>query len=176
MRAKRSKQRVRSLLGIWLRCMTDSAGSTSAIPSSAGTPAAASPDVKPKAEEASGSRSTSPQRRPPLSTIDSSRKVPRDAKADGVAGKLKAEVDDTAGDDFRNKCVEQLYNALAGDSTAGESIFDISYALLTCTETRILAERCRAIEMEVYKAQKFMTNNEYRASGSNLDRDMCDQS
>lgn len=123
-------------------------GSTSAIPSSAGTPAAPSPDVKPKAEEASGSRSISPQRRPPLSTIDSTRKVPRDAKADGVAGKLKAEVDDTAGDDFRNKCVEQLYNALAGDSTA---------------ESRILAERCRAIEAEVYKAQKYMTNNEYRA-------------
>lgn len=57
--------------------------------------------------------------RPPLSTIDSSRKVPRTAKADGVTGSLKPSPDD--GDEQRAKCVVLLYDALAGDSTAGMS-------------------------------------------------------
>ena len=88
--------------------------------SSAASPAAPSPDRKPNngaKPEASGS--TSPRRRPPLSTIDSSRKDPRSAKTDGVDKTLRADVADEE-EEVRHKCVVMIYDALAGDSTAGK--------------------------------------------------------
>ena len=53
----------------------------------------------------------------PLSTIDTTRTVPRTAKADGVVEKLNPLADN--GDPIRPKCIVQLYDAIAGDSTAG---------------------------------------------------------
>jgi len=62
-------------------------------------------------------RTQSPPSRPKLSTIDSTRTVPRTAKMDGNAASLRATPDD--GDEIRHKIVVQFYDALAGDSTAG---------------------------------------------------------
>ncbi|EIW65771.1 hypothetical protein TREMEDRAFT_72529 [Tremella mesenterica DSM 1558] len=129
--------------------------STSAIVSSNGTPAAMSPDrkpeikdIKPKVEQPnSGASSSSPPKRPPLSTIDSSRTTPRDSKSDGVAGTLKAEAETGGDESVRDKCVEMIYNALAGDSTA---------------------ERSVAIEAAVFKQQKSQSGNEYRAKMRSL--------
>lgn len=70
-------------------------------------------------------RTQSPPSRPKLSTIDSTRTVPRTAKTDGNAASLKATPDD--GDDIRHKIVVQFYDALAGDSTAG------AYSCRSCT-------------------------------------------
>ena len=63
--------------------------------------------------------SATPPHRPPLSTIDSSRTVPRSAKLDGIATSLKADINED-GEDVRDKCVIMIYDALAGDSTAGD--------------------------------------------------------
>jgi len=59
-----------------------------------------------------------------LSTIDPDRTTPRTAKMDGVAQSLRADTSDVGGpgDNVRDKCVVMVYDALAGDSTAGESL------------------------------------------------------
>lgn len=43
---------------------------------------------------------------------------------DGVAQSLRADTSDVGGpgDNVRDKCVVMVYDALAGDSTAGESL------------------------------------------------------
>ena len=54
-----------------------------------------------------------------LSMIDTTLKTPRTAAMDGVDKTLRVQGDN---DDTRDKCVVMLYNALAIDSRAGESI------------------------------------------------------
>jgi transcription elongation factor S-II len=73
-------------------------------------------DSKDLVKTEASSSATTPTKRPALSTIDSSRTVPRTAKSDG--SKISAR--DNDGEDVRDKCAVMIYDALAGDSTAGE--------------------------------------------------------
>lgn len=79
---------------------------------------------------------------------------------------------------MRDKCAVMIYDALAGDSTAGacssskpcESfrgrtrvIVEV-VMLMVWTEKRILSERAIGIEREAYRLLNQSTGNEYRAS------------
>lgn len=98
--------------------------------SSAASPASPSKEGKPRLKSEGSTDKVEQQQ--PLSTIDSTRKVPRTAKLDGMDGKLKAS-DAEAGDDLRDKCVVMMYDALAVDSTAGQQ----------CRVVEILADGSR---------------------------------
>jgi hypothetical protein len=117
------------------------ASSSAASPAAASTPDTrpdikseqpSSTDLKPKeikvekngdyatgngSEEKPSIHAESPPRS--MSTIDSFRATPRTAKSDKIAGTIRAI--DSQGDAVRDRCAEMMYDALAIDSTAGES-------------------------------------------------------
>ncbi|OCF40591.1 transcription elongation factor S-II [Kwoniella heveanensis CBS 569] len=141
------------------RVKAEAGSSTAGSPAAASTPPSASTptadgvksEVKPTTTAAAGSssspKSDSPKQRPTLSTIDSSRTVPRTAKSDGITNSFKADTSDGV-DPVRDKCVVMIYDALALDSTA---------------QTKIIQERARGIEKAIYKSFNYSTNNDYRA-------------
>lgn len=75
---------------------------------------------------------------------------------------------------MREKCVGMIYDALAGDSTAGGFrcsrvsadvlVWCKIARLMQLVEIRILSERAVAIEGQVHKVLNYTTGNDYRAS------------
>lgn len=83
-----------------------------------------------------------------------------------MADRLKAEGGE--GEDIRNKTVKLIYDALAGDSNAGEPHVDSRcwrrMGANQGADKKILAERAVAIEREAVDMLNGSTGNDYRAS------------